>query len=504
MHLPTATIPCCLAGMMLAASPASAQLMTNDSVSLTLTPGVQLTVKGDVHNIDGTVIVNNGTIDLTGHWIHDAANDCFGTSQGTVILNGGNQNIGGSSSTVFNNLTLQGPGIKTLQIDATTGGGYAAPSGVLDVGSAALDLNGSTLHVANTAPGAVAAGTGYILSEDADNSSVVAWRIDAVAGTHTIPFGNASGIQLPFSFEVTAGNAGIVSVSTYPTTAANTPYPVAPVPVTHVRNLSGTDNSAYMVDRFWEVDPAGTVVATLTFTYGASENAAAGNTGMRAQRWNPATIGWDQPLPGQTNPTTQSVRAPNAGSFGPWALALDISPLPVTLLTFTAHPEDNERVVCSWITATEINSDFFTVERSRDGLDYESGGHVPAAGQSTAPLSYAWVDDEPYAGVSFYRLKQVDFDGTATLAGPVAVRILEDGISLVAFPNPSTGMFFLQKAGSGRVDYRISDATGKKVFRGTLEGSDAAVIDATALAKGVYLLTGFAEDRVVNIRIVVQ
>ena len=81
-----------------------AQLLTNSNVAITTTAGTQITVKGDIANLPGTTIDNSGIIDLSGDWINSSGNNCFGTSTGTVIFNGANQTIGGTSPTVFNNL----------------------------------------------------------------------------------------------------------------------------------------------------------------------------------------------------------------------------------------------------------------------------------------------------------------------------------------------------------------------------------------------------------------
>src|SRR5258708_2371962 len=82
----------------------SAQLMTNNTVAITITGGAQLTVKGDIQNNAGTTIGNSGTIDLNGNWINNSGSSVFGTSAGTVLMNGANQNIDGSNSTVFNKI----------------------------------------------------------------------------------------------------------------------------------------------------------------------------------------------------------------------------------------------------------------------------------------------------------------------------------------------------------------------------------------------------------------
>ncbi len=492
----------CLVVLVGALHPACAQLLTSDNVTLTVRPGVQVTVKGDVLNRNNAAITNNGTMDLSGNWIHNAANNCFGASQGTVILNGANQSIGGSQMTVFNNLVLAGSGTKIMLIDITTGGAYAVPAGVTDVGDVTLDLNGNTMYVVNSATGAITYGTGYILSEDVDHSSKVNWGVNAIPGAHTIPFGNAAGVQIPFTFDLTAGNAGEVVVSTYPTAPANTPFPTTPVAVTHVRNVTGSNNSAFMVDRFWQVDPSGTPTATLSFTYAPAENAANGNTNLRAQRWNDPTIGWSPPTPGQTNPTSQSVRAPGITTFGPWTLALDVSPLPVELLSFEANPAGNKRVECRWITASEVNNDYFTVERSRNGIVYADIGRVEGAGNSSSPLHYALTDHDPYKGLSYYRLRQTDFDGTVTHAGPVAVRIMETG-QVYLYPNPGDGNLFLVTTEPGS-KYQVHDMSGRMVTKGMAETAGTMHVDLTPFAKGVYSLVVTSRDRRRSFRVVIQ
>lgn len=493
-----------IAFLMLPGSASFGQLLTNDNVAITVTGGAQLTAKGDVLNKTGTTINNNGTIDLTGNWVNNSGNNCFGTSQGTVILNGAAQSIGGVSSTDFNNLTLQGSGTKTLLINTTAGGAYAVPAGILNVGNVVLDVNSSTLFISNPSTGAVSYGTGNILSEDVDNSSKVSWTINTTTGVHTIPFGNAAGVQIPFSFNLASGDAGVVTVSTYATAPNNQPYPVAPVVVTHVRNIFGTDNSANTVDRFWQVNPTGNPVAALTFTYAVAENAANGNSNMRAQRWMPPQDAWEAPLSGQVNPTSQSVLVNNVTSFGPWAIATESSPLPVQLLEFTATPDKNKRVICRWVTATEINNDYFTVMRSKNGIDFEVIGTVDGAGNSTSLLSYSFVDENPYTGISYYKLRQTDFNGDFTFSQTVAVHIFTGSADVNVFPNPSNGIFFIAKNDPDNpVQIMIYDMKGRLIKQDTFYDSYNQV-DITGFGKGVYNLQTVYGDLGKNFRVVIQ
>ncbi len=155
----------------------SAQLMTNNTVAITITGGAQLTVKGDIQNNAGTTIGNSGTIDLNGNWINNSGSSVFGTSAGTVLMNGANQNIDGSNSTVFNNLTIQGSGTKTLLLTTTTGGAYVTPAGTLAMESSVLDLNSNTLFITNPNSSGITSLAGSIKSEMVNNSSKVDWDI---------------------------------------------------------------------------------------------------------------------------------------------------------------------------------------------------------------------------------------------------------------------------------------------------------------------------------------
>ena len=477
----------------LVACKASAQLLTSNNAAISLTGNIQLTVKGDVLNQSSASISNNGVMDFTGNWINNAGNNCFGTSTGTVILNGGNQSIGGTSTTAFNNVLLQGSGIKTLLVNTLAGGAVALPSGMLDIGNVVLDLNSHILQLTNPATGAVTSTSGYILSEDADNSSIVEWAINTITGSHVIPFGNSAGVQLPFTFELVSGNAGIVSVSTYATAPDNTPFPVTPVAVTNIQHVSGSNNSANVVDRFWQVGPSGTPVASLTFSYAVIEEAASGNTGMRAQRWDGPVIGWEQPPAGQTNPTAHSVLVNNVNAFGPWTLSLLASPLPVELLIFDARLTNENQVDLTWQTASEINNDYFTIERTTDLVHFEQVAIVDGAGSSTVTHRYRSRDPKPYMGISYYRLKQTDFDGRYAYAEVRPILLNQNNSSgFSIYPNPASSYFYIHFDGeSAGVHFNVFDVNGKRVLEtGTsdLDVNGLYKINTDNLESGIYFI----------------
>lgn len=96
------------------------------------------------------------------------------------------------------------------------------------------------------------------------------------------------------------------------------------------------------------------------------------------------------------------------------------NPLPIELLHFSAQPANGE-IVVEWSTAAEINNDFFTIERSTDGNSWEPLAFVNGAGNTNYVIDYTYTDSNPIEGVSYYRLKQTDFDGQYEYFAPVAV-----------------------------------------------------------------------------------
>lgn len=155
--------------------------------------------------------------------------------------------------------------------------------------------------------------------------------------------------------------------------------------------------------------------------------------------------------------------------------------LPIELVRFDAILQ-NRIVDLTWQTASEHNNDFFTVERSADSYNFEAIANLDGAGNSTELLSYATQDLYPLNGVSYYRLKQTDFDGAFEYSDLRVVNLGADD-DLLVFPNPSnTGLIHFQNP----VDIgelAIYSSEGKLVFR-EMVGNTLQV----KLNPGVYLV----------------
>ena len=157
--------------------------------------------------------------------------------------------------------------------------------------------------------------------------------------------------------------------------------------------------------------------------------------------------------------------------------------LPVEWLGFDAKLISNdEEVLCSWQTATELENDYFTVQRSADGELWEDIGLVDGAGTSYEEHAYHFVDSSPYSGTSYYRIKQTDFNGETDFTHR-AVIMREELALFAAYPNPSNGKLRLTGTDGGVL--QVLDLRGRVVEEFISFDQE---IELSPKAEGAYLL----------------
>src|SRR6185295_5499888 len=147
-----------------------------------------------------------------------------------------------------------------------------------------------------------------------------------------------------------------------------------------------------------------------------------------------------------------------------------------------------------WITATEINNDYFTIERSANGTHFENLLNVDGAGNSTVELAYKALDPSPYRGITYYRLKQTDFDGKFTYSNIVAVKL--SGHSNIDFwPNPATNSIDISTSAHDNLQSLfLTDNLGQIVMIIPVNGMTTVHADISSLAQGVYYLNAVLND----------
>jgi len=214
-----------------------------------------------------------------------------------------------------------------------------------------------------------------------------------------------------------------------------------------------------------------------------------------------------------TTPVSHRTGMTTASSFGHFAIGAASSggSLPIKLMYFRAKL-NGDHVNLDWATAAEINNNFFTIERSQDGITFETLLTRPGAGNSTTTLYYNAVDDAPLGeGYSYYRLKQTDYDGHYSYSNIESINngrsdkanlAPEIKIESVA-PNPFTESFklnFILKA-AAIIDLQIFDLSGQIIYATkvqTIDGFNTFEFrDDINLKKGIYFLNlSYADQRV--------
>jgi hypothetical protein len=172
--------------------------------------------------------------------------------------------------------------------------------------------------------------------------------------------------------------------------------------------------------------------------------------------------------------------------------------LPIKLLDFTVARQGNFSLV-SWTTAAEINSNYFEIERSTDGKTWISIGKTKALNIS-AQSQYSFSDISPVKGNNYYRLKEVNMDGSYQYS-PIRTLNFANGDDAVSvYPNPAKSFFELFKNSTDMAPFEIADASGKIIRKGML----SSTIRIDNLISGVYIASVYTKTGTKIVKVVVQ
>ncbi|MFM2207245.1 MAG: hypothetical protein RL213_1220 [Bacteroidota bacterium] len=183
------------------------------------------------------------------------------------------------------------------------------------------------------------------------------------------------------------------------------------------------------------------------------------------------------------------------------------APLPVELIAFSGLRTENKNVRLDWTTATEINNDHFDVERSTDGKEYVPIGTVAGAGNCSYSRSYRFTDINPSDVESFYRLRQVDFNGTEKLTEPIVIKGLSTGKPQLLCNPVCNGVLEFSVDTEVPADFSLLllDASGREVMnihRPVSHGSSRITEACGHLSQGVYIAVFGTGDYLSHKRIV--
>lgn len=179
--------------------------------------------------------------------------------------------------------------------------------------------------------------------------------------------------------------------------------------------------------------------------------------------------------------------------------------LPIEIIYFDAAQNKNI-VEVQWITATEINNDYYEIERRSDQKDFEKIGKIKGAGNSTDKLSYIFIDKTPLIGVSYYRIKQVDFNGNQDYSDIIPVHYsINERINL--YPNPTAGILYLKGEDFENfkpedIEIRMYDLIGSQVKISVLQNQSEMIIDISNIANSIYFLEYITKKGSTKVKVV--
>ena len=166
------------------------------------------------------------------------------------------------------------------------------------------------------------------------------------------------------------------------------------------------------------------------------------------------------------------------------------TPLPIELLNFNTHVTNNNYIKIDWQTAAEINNDFFSIERSKDGAKWENIKNIKGAGNSHSLLNYLSFDKSPYSGISYYRLKQTDFNGKYSYSNIISINVQDlTNNKIEIYPNPTTNKVSVKGSKAELEQIQLFNSLGRKVTISITRKEDTeATIDLSNLKNGMYYI----------------
>jgi hypothetical protein len=264
-------------------------------------------------------------------------------------------------------------------------------------------------------------------------------------------------------------------------------------------------SNSLVVNREWDITgTTGTTdlaFSSLALNKDGSSTRPSGSVGV-VGHYNVAGMAWDANISAVYNSMTSSWSVTGyTGSFSPFIVASPGAVLSTELLNITAKAVNNTNLV-SWETGTETNNKGFDVERKSANGTWVSLGFVKGIGKAS---TYTFEDKAPLS-ISYYRLRQIDFDGTETLSKVVSVNQSTKGrISIT--PNPTSDKVNINlnqnDVSNETATIVLSDMTGRQVLTQTTTAS-AFQLDLSNLAKGMYVVTVQSNNAIYQEKIIRQ
>ena len=440
------------------------------------------TVLNDVTITAGQLDANGLDLTVGGDWTND---DTFTHGNAKVTFNGTTaQSISGGVSTNFYDLTINNSYGTQPQV---TVGKTANVSHTLTMSSGIVQTTATNLiAMKNGSTTTIGSSTSYI------DGPMTYTKASSGASTLKLPIGASTDWR---PVELTVNHSSATSY-TYTASVSNASAKALgwtlPGTVTHVSDI-----------HYWDISrssAANLTSASVKIYYGNDDvvTDVANLTVCKNTSGAPTT--WIDVNGTATGTPSGSIVSGSFSSFSRFTLGNKTggsNPLPIELLSFEAVPESNY-VLLNWSTASEINNDFFTIERSRDGINFNPIVQVKSAGNSTSTSYYSARDNNPLDGPTFYRLSQTDIDGKTVALNIISVNYNNSEAFNVYISQLNEGEInFILPFDDQAISIVITDMAGRIMFSTEQNTTDKifAILLPKYLETGIYEVNIYREDR---------
>jgi hypothetical protein len=453
----------------------------------------ELYAKGGIIGVGSGQITSNGNIYIKEHssvgsenWTNNAS-DNFLQGTGTVIFNSSeSQNITGTNNTDFYNLTVNNTGSGVIiahNIDVANT--LLMTDGDIDLQNFIIDLGTTGTLTGETEAHRIK------LGDPMNNTGT----IQTIQTINNVTNFNSANLGLEITTDQDLGTITIVRG--------------------HQRQQgSGFYTENYSIDRYFDIPGIGEINGSninIKLKYWDSE--LQGYTEANLVQYQSVTQSsntWWSPLTGTVNTSTNIYTPANnpyaSYIYGSEYLSIifndrftlgstDVS-LPIELLDFSVKWFNNNETqsIVNWTTASETNSDYFEIQHTEDLSLWITIGNIQTSGNSSSTVNYENIDNNPYSKITYYRLKQVEYDGSYTYSNILALTKDNTVIEIInIYPNPAENTVFFEvlSTQNTNVNTYTIDMLGKVVFARkdkVVVGKNLFYIDIRHFASGVYVL----------------
>ena len=429
--------------------------------TVTMSTGIQ--IDNSLTLTSGSFDVGGKDITMLGNWINNGGDFVEGTGNELVVFQGtSSQDINGET---FNRVEIDNSNGITLSGDVTLNDRITFTNGDVILGA-------SNLIFENTATAADQSDASHVVTNSTGELRMK-WT-NFTGKSFAFPVGDGTNYT-PFSLTM------------------NNSAPAGANPYISVSVTDGAEPNHSEIDyltRYWNVSASDLTVLNYNWSANYIQADVVGvESSIWAAKYNGTWIEFNQ-----ADSVNNVISGNNGSEFSSFTGKTSLVTLPVELVRFEGEMEDGV-VQLNWETSSEINNDYFVIEKSQDGVSFTEVDRVDGMGNSIVSNQYFFTefsDDE----MAFYRLRQVDFDGSYEYSNIIKIGELNELDDLVVFPNPLIKGQFMTIYLKQASEVRLLDSNGSIVSQKSVSVSNNVSFSTSNLVPGNYIAQVISESEI--------